>query len=278
MVMSLGLFLIIIVVAFVCELIDASLGMGYGTILSPLLIGLGFDPLFVVPAVLMSQAVGGFAASMFHQRYKNVSFSLKSKDTRVFLIITGAGVLATIFAAIVAINIPKVALNTYIAVLVIAVGTILLINLRLRFNMWAMGAVGVVSAFNKGISGGGFGPLVTGGQIISGHKAKRAVGVTTLAEAPICIASFITWLIAKLAAQSKAPLLSRPVGEIAAVLFSNQILRWDLMLSLFFGVLFVAPLAPYLTKKIHHKVWNYILGPLIILLGIWVIIKTFFWK
>jgi uncharacterized protein len=276
MVISLGLFLVIIVIAFGCELIDASLGMGYGTILSPLLIGFGFDPLFVIPAVLLSQAIGGFAASMFHQRLQNVSFSLRSKDTRVFLIITAAGVLSTIFAAIVAIRIPKVALNTYIAVLVIAVGILLLINLRFRFNLWGMGAIGVVSAFNKGLSGGGFGPLVTGGQIISGHKAKRAVGVTTFAEAPICIASFITWLIAKLAVQGDGPLLSRPIGEVAGMLFSNQVLRWDLMLALLFGVLFVAPLAPYITKKIHHKVWNYILGPLIIALGIWVVIKTYF--
>jgi uncharacterized membrane protein YfcA len=278
MVVSLGLFLLIIVIAFVCELIDASLGMGYGTILSPLLIGFGFDPLYVVPAVLLSQALGGFAASMFHQRFQNVSFSLKSKDTRIFLIITAAGILATIFAAIVAIKIPKVALNTYIAVLVIVVGILLLIKFRLRFSWWGMGAVGVVSAFNKGMSGGGFGPLVTGGQIVSGHKAKRAVGVTTLAEAPICIAGFITWLIGKLAIQSEESLLSRPVGDIAEAVFSNQVLRWDLMLALIFGALFVAPLAPYITKKIHHKIWNYILGPLIIALGVWVIIKTFFWK
>jgi len=276
MVMSLGLFLIIIALAFACEFIDASVGMGYGTILSPLLIGMGFDPLFVIPALLLSQAVGGLTASLSHARLRNVSFSPRSKDFKIFLIITGAGILVTIFAAIVALKIPKVVLSTYIGALVLAMGIIILINLRFSFSIKKMVGIGIISAFNKGLSGGGFGPIVTSGQIISGHKAKRAVGVTTLSEAPICITGFLTFLIGKLIIQSEGSLLSRPVGEIARTVFLSQsILRWDLMIALLIGVALVAPIAPLLTKKIHRKLWNYILGPLIILLGAWVLIKTY---
>jgi len=39
--------------AFVCEFIDSSLGMGYGTSLTPILLLMGFHPLQVVPAVLL---------------------------------------------------------------------------------------------------------------------------------------------------------------------------------------------------------------------------------
>ena len=49
---SVGTFLLLFVFAFGCEFIDSSLGMGYGTILTPSLLILGFDPLLVVPAVL----------------------------------------------------------------------------------------------------------------------------------------------------------------------------------------------------------------------------------
>lgn len=276
MVMSLGLFLIIIVLAFACEFVDSSVGMGYGTILSPLLIGIGFEPLFVVPALLLSQAVGGLMASLFHQRLRNVSFSLQSKDLKIFLIITGSGVLATIFAAVVALNIPKVVLNTYIGVLVLAMGVLVLINLTFRFSLWRIIGVGIISAFNKGLSGGGFGPIVTSGQIISGHRAKRAVGVTTFAEAPICITGFLTFVIGKLIIQSDVPILSRPIGEIAKTLFLSQsILRWDLLLALLIGVMFVAPIGPLLTKKIAKKRWRFVLGPLILVLGAWVLIKTY---
>ena len=42
--------------AVICELIDAALGMLYGTILSPVLIIAGFNPILVVPAILFSGA------------------------------------------------------------------------------------------------------------------------------------------------------------------------------------------------------------------------------
>ncbi|TET21287.1 MAG: sulfite exporter TauE/SafE family protein [Candidatus Stahlbacteria bacterium] len=275
MVMSLGLFFIIVVLAFACEFIDASVGMGYGTIGAPVLIVMGFDPLFVIPAILLSQAVGGLTASLFHQRNRNVSFSSRSKDLKIFLVIAGAGTLATIFAAIVALNIPKVWLKTYIGVLVLGMGVLMLINLRFNFSLKKMIGVGIISGFNKALSGGGFGPVVTGGQIISGHKAKRAIGVTTFAEAPICITGFITYIVVKLIKQDPTPLLSRPVGDIASSIFSTSILRWDLIVALLIGVIFVAPLGPLLTKKIIKIKWHYILGPLIILLGAWVLIKTY---
>jgi len=44
--------------------------------------------------------------------------------------------------------------------------------------------------FQQGDLWWGFGPIVTAGQIMAGQKHKAAIGATTLAEAPLCIASF----------------------------------------------------------------------------------------
>ena len=44
--------LFIVPLAFVCEFIDSTLGMGYGTSLTPILLLMGLEPLQVVPAVL----------------------------------------------------------------------------------------------------------------------------------------------------------------------------------------------------------------------------------
>jgi len=57
--------LIVTVCGLVMEVVDAAIGMGYGTILAPVLLMLGFDPFQVVPAVLISQPVGGLLASFF---------------------------------------------------------------------------------------------------------------------------------------------------------------------------------------------------------------------
>ena len=201
--------------AFVCELIDSSLGMLYGTILSPVLIIAGFDPLVVVPSILFSQAIGGTIASIGHHRLKNVDFSIKediikrlselgyietfkkgtTRDLKVVFVITLLGVLATIIGALISINISKTALKTYIGILVFAMGILLLLRSRFNFSWRKIFAVGILSAFNKGISGGGFGPVVTAGQLISGRESKKSIGATVLSEAPICIIGFLTYLI-----------------------------------------------------------------------------------
>ena len=134
---TLGLFLLIAAMAFICEYIDSSLGMGYGTILSPVLIIMGFNPLVVIPAILLSQAVGGFTASIFHHQFQNVNFRPGSRDTKVVFIISAFGLIATVIAALIAVNISKVVLKTYIGILVIVMGIILLS----RFSIFSFYAI-----------------------------------------------------------------------------------------------------------------------------------------
>ncbi len=58
--------------------------------------------------------------------------------------------------------------------------------------------LGAVSAFNKALSGGGFGPLVAGGQLVLKDRCEKgAIGSTDFAEAPICLLSFILWVLTK---------------------------------------------------------------------------------
>ncbi|MFH1791555.1 MAG: sulfite exporter TauE/SafE family protein [Candidatus Omnitrophota bacterium] len=272
---TVGLFLFIVALAFLCELLDSSLGMGYGTILSPVLIIMGFSPLVAVPAVLLSQAFGGFAASAFHHLFRNVSFHPTSRDFKIVLVISSFGVLATIFAAIIALNVPKLFLQVYIGVLVLVMGIIVLLNLKFTFSWGKMIGVGILSAFNKGISGGGFGPVVTAGQIMAGQGHKGAIGATTLAEAPICIASFITYLIGKTMKQFDGSIMRMPVNEFFAKMFSPGLFQWNLTLALLIGAVLVAPFGAFATKKMDTRYMHIVLGILITILGIWTLIKAF---
>jgi len=49
----------IVMLAFALEMIDNGLGGGFGTIMSPLLMLLGYDPRAVVPAILVSETMSG---------------------------------------------------------------------------------------------------------------------------------------------------------------------------------------------------------------------------
>jgi len=152
--LALSIIFALIIGAFICEFIDSSLGMMYGTILNPVLIISGFDPLIVVPSILLSQAMGGIIAAVFHHRFENVIFHLTSEDSRTVYVITILGVIATIISVFVAVNIPKWALKTYIGVLVLCMGIVLLFKAKFDFSWRRIFIIGLISAFNKGISGG----------------------------------------------------------------------------------------------------------------------------
>jgi len=267
--------ILIVLGGFVCEFIDASMGMMFGTILSPVLIIAGFEPVLVVPSILLSQALGGFTASIFHHRLRNVNLALKTinpkiiakklselgyiesfkrgitKDLKVSFCIVSLGIVATIIAALTAISIPKAVLKTYIGILVLVMGIILLLCPVFKFSWKKMIVVGILSAFNKGISGGGFGPVVTSGQVLAGRDGKSSIGATTFAEAPICIAGFLTFLITK------------------------GISDWNLVILLSMGALLGAPLGALLTSKFKsEKRLKIILGLLTLVLGTWILVRT----
>ncbi len=248
------IFILLVIGAFICEFIDASLGMCYGTILGPVLIAMGYDPLVVIPSILITQAAGGAIASIFHNKFGNSDLSVKkeNKDLKIVAVITGFGVFATVLAAVVAMQIPKEYLKTYIGILVLIMGIILVTKAKFKFSWKRMIGVSLLSAFNKGLSGGGFGPVVTSGQVISGNGHKSSIGNTTAAEAPICIAGFLTYI------------------------FTKGLTDWSLIGPLLIGSILAAPLGAYFTKKVNPKILKPVIGILVIILGIWTLAKTWF--
>lgn len=190
-------FLIIILAALIMELIDSGIGMMYGTLLTPVLILAGYDAKITVPCVLLSQAIGGFAATYHHNKYKNAEFSWKSEDLKIAAFIFGIGIVSVIVGAFIGVKIDKVYLKWYIGILCIIMGSIVLIRKKFNFSWKKIGFIGALSAFNKAISGGGYGPIVASGNIASGLKPKKAIGITDFAEAPICLAAFIAWVALK---------------------------------------------------------------------------------
>lgn len=240
-------FFLIVLIAFICEWIDSSLGMGYGTILSPLLLIFGFSPTVVVPSILLTQAFGGLSASIFHHKKGNAHFSCKnglSEDMKTVLIISSLGVLATIVSVLIAVNISKVVLTSYISLLVIAMGLFILFNFKFVYTTSKMVLVGIVSAFNKGLSGGGFGPVVTGGQIVLGKNHRSAIACTTAAEPLICIVGFISYVLLK------------GIPEL------------NLIYSLGIGAIFAGIVGPSTTKKLNKTGLRYLVGGIMVLLGV----------
>jgi len=185
------------IIAFISEYLDSGLGMGYGTALAPILIIMGYNPLKVVPAILISQLVTDIAACISHHSLANVNLKINSPDFKIASILGVISSVGVILSVSIALKIPKWLLTLYIGLLVLSMGILILvtINKPMRFSWGKIMGISFLAAFNKGISGGGYGPLVMGGQMLSGVCAKNAVGITAFAEAVTCFIGFIFYLI-----------------------------------------------------------------------------------
>jgi len=237
--------ILVATIAFFCELVDSSLGMGYGTSLTPLLLLMGFEPMQIVPCVLFSEFVSGMTAAVFHHRAKNANFSRGSADSKVAVVLSLFSVVGVVAAIFVAVNVPKNVLKLIIGLIVLSMAVLILFAPRLKpkFSWKKISILGAVASLNKGLSGGGYGPLVTGGQMLSGVKVKNAVAITSLAESVTCLAGVILYFV-----------------------FAKEA-DWTLAPWLTVGALLSVPLATLSLKKLPEKAAKVAVGVAILLLG-----------
>ena len=253
---SLGAVAGIIALTFSCAYLDLTVGMGYGTILTPILLFVGFSPMQVVPVVLLSQLVCGLLGGFFHHREGNVDLKPATIDVfritrllrprgyletfrravpshlKIALLLSACSIVGAIAAVLVAVNLPKFWLRLYIGCLVLLMGIVVVtcVNVRLRFSWGRIALLGIVASFNKAISGGGYGPVVTSGQVLSGVESRNAVGITTFARGLTCLVS---------------------VAMYAA--FSRQVVDWSLAPWVVGGAVFAVPLSARSTRVIGMK-------------------------
>ena len=238
--------ILIIVLAFLCEYIDSSLGMGYGTTLTPLLLIMGYHPFQIVPAVLLSELITGLSAGFMHHKAKNVNLKVGTKDFKIAMVMAVCSIFGSLVAVFVALNVPVLYVKLYIGILVLSMGIIILATLSrtFKFSWKKITSIGLLAAFNKGISGGGYGPLVTGGQILSGVNSKNAIGITSLAEGLTCMVGVATYLV-----------------------FTNHTIEWNLAPSLVIGAVLSVPFAALTIKKFRAGHLKLIVGTATVILG-----------
>ena len=243
----------IILVCAVCELVDSSLGMGYGTSLTPILLLLGFDPLQLVPTILVSELFSGFSAAFFHAEVGNVDLRHGSPHLRSAVILSVCSLVGAYAGVELAFSISKRALAMAISAIILSAGFYILLSARgaSPYRTWKIVALGVVASFNKAMSGGGYGPLMTSGQVMGGVEGRAAVGITSLAEAFTCL--------------------------VAASLFllRGNALDLGLLVPVLTGALLSVPFSAQIVRQIPERGFKRIIAVLTITLGLFSLIKAF---
>jgi uncharacterized membrane protein YfcA len=234
----------VVLIAAFFEFMDASAGMGFGTALTPLLLMVGFDPKQIVPVVMIQQGAAGLVGAFLHREFENVEwkFSPMSETVKLWLIIAGTGVLFNVVAVVGVYKIfevGKVWIKLYVALLLLMMGLVSLIQARKerpykpgKMVLWA-----ALAGFNKGVGGGGYGPVVTIGGLMAGVPVKSMMAVTAISEGTVSTLSVVTWL---------------------ALLGSGVTIDYILLPSFMLATMFSAVAAPYTTRVFPEKLWKFV--------------------
>ena len=232
----------VVLVAAFFEFMDASAGMGFGTALTPLLLVMGFDPKQIVPVVMIQQGAAGLVGTFLHREFENVEwkFSPMSETIKLALIIAGTGMIFNTLSVVGVYKIfmvKKVWIQLYVAVLLLGMGLASLLQAKKdrpykpgKMVFWA-----ALAGFNKGVGGGGYGPVVTIGGLMAGVPVKSMMAVTAISEGSVSTISVVVWLV---------------------LLGSGTTIDYILLPSFMLATMFSAVAAPYMTRVFPEKIWK----------------------
>jgi uncharacterized membrane protein YfcA len=238
--------IILVVVSFCTATVDLIFGMGFGLSMTPILLLLDFEPHQIVPSVLLASLAGNILSPFLHHRSKNADFSFRSPHLKTALIVGLLGALGGFIGAITAINISDLVLTIYIGILVVSIGLLLLLSKTrtTAFTWYKLIGLGVFGSFNKGMSGSGFGPIITTGLIMMGTGEKAAVSIQSFSELFVSLA-----------------------GSLTFVSLSRQ-MEWSLTVPLVIGVVLSTPVAVLIVQKANSRKLRWAIGYATVILGI----------
>ncbi len=259
---DIAIFIAVVVLAFLVELLDSMVGMGYGTIMSPLLLIIGFGPLQAVPGILVSELVLAAVCSIIYHKFDiahwdfrkdldsaivkrlgKLGYFPRSQDSKIGYVLGLCSIVGAVVGVIFALSLPKSYLTLAIGLMIIVMGVLILVKRRavLAFSWLNIVVLGTVAAFNKAFSGGGYGPLITSGQVLSGAETKNSVAVTAFAKGVVAVVGVVTYFVlGKSIDWSLAPFLI--VGAVCAIPISaSQLKKIDI--KKFTGIIGLAAMA-----------------------------------
>ncbi len=237
--------IILAVVGLAAQLIDGSLGMGYGVTSSTLLVLAGLTPAAASASVHFSELGTNIASGVSHWKLKNV-------DWRVVARIAGPGAVGAFVGATVLSNLSTEAAAPVMAVILALLGVYIilrfLIGIRPRLTsqltLKFLAPLGVFAGFIDATGGGGWGPVATPALLADGRlEPRKVIGSIDTSEFAVSAAASLGFLIGLGAAG----------------------INWGFAVALLAGGLIAAPLAAYLVKVAPTHLLGVAVGGMILL-------------
>lgn len=237
-------FWVLVLVGFLAQLIDGSLGMAYGVSSNSFLLGVGVPPAIASASVHTAEVFTTGISGFSHWKLGNI-------DKRIVLGLIIPGVIGGALGAYVLTSVDGNKIKPYIAIYLLIMGV------RILFKAFThkesvdkdpkpklLVPLGLAGGALDAMGGGGWGPIVTTTLISSGHTPRKTIGSVNFSEFFVTLVVSITFLLT--------------IG----------LTHWNVFLGLMIGGVVAAPFGALLTKKIPARAIMIVVGLVIIFLQI----------
>ena len=237
--------LLVALAGFAAQLVDGSLGMGYGLTSSTLLIAIGLTPALASASVHLAE-IGTSAVSGFsHAKLGNV-------DKKVLARIAIPGGIGAFLGATVLAGLSTQAARPWASALLFVLGWYVfirfLVNRAVTLRKGRPGRrllipLGLVGGFVDATGGGGWGPVTTPALLATGRMAPaRVVGTMNAAEFIVAVSASVGFLVG--------------LGTAA--------INLEVLLPLLIGGMLAAPLAAWIAHRLPMRIMGVAVGGMII--------------
>jgi uncharacterized membrane protein YfcA len=241
-----------ILVGFLAQMIDGSLGMAYGVSSNTFLLSLGIPPAAASASVHMAEVVTTGVSGISHWKLGNVDWKL----VRRLLI---PGVIGGATGAYLLTSIDGNIIKPYIALYLLFMGGMIVYKAFTlvprtkpdEYHGPRISLLGLAGGFCDAIGGGGWGPVVTSTLVARGKNPRMTIGSVNFSE------FFVT--------------LAQSILFVLTLTFSEY---WQIIVGLLIGGVIAAPIAARLSQKLPMKYLMIFVGLLIIGLSIRTLVLT----
>ena len=235
-------FLVFFFIGVFAQLVDGTLGMGYGATSTSFLLAYGVPPVISSTGVHVAEMFTTGASAISHHKFGNIN----KKLVRNLLIpgVLGSVIGAYLLSDVINGDVIKPFIAVYMIVLACIIIKKALAKNIVKKKTKKLGVLATFGGFMDAVGGGGWGPIVTSTLLGRGRNPRYTIGSVNAAEFAVSFASGITFML---------------FGGIAG---------WQIIIGLILGGVMAAPLAAFLVNKIKRKPMMIAVGILIIVLSL----------
>jgi uncharacterized membrane protein YfcA len=239
------------------QLVDGTLGMGFGVTSATVLLYLGIAPATASAATHAAKLPTTLVSGLAHWRVGNV-------DKAVLLRVAVPGVVGGFLGAVVLTNISMASAKVWMAGLLLFFGAVIFARFGLGVRLiptprnghtarW-LSPIGLLGGFVDATGGGGWGPVVTPSLMtVTRHEPRKVVGTVSMAEFLVAVSVSLGFLTG--AAQHGIP--------------------WLPVIGLVIGGVIMAPIAARLAGRLPHAPMGTLVGGLVILVNSITLVAAF---